>query len=401
MKPSKPRPVLVLGSTGSIGRSTLAVIAAQPERFEAWGLVAHRDVDQMLSQVQDSKPRYAVMVDPDAALELSRRLPAGLRTEVLSGAAAARELAHAQAAEVVVAAIVGAAGLPFVLAAAQSGKTILLANKEALVMAGTLFMEAVRLGGATLLPLDSEHNAIFQCLPTGADAWPHTRGVRRVILTASGGPLRNATRSQIEQATPEQACAHPNWSMGRKISVDSATMMNKGLELIEASWLFDLRPEQLEVVVHPQSIVHSLVEYLDGSTLAQLGNPDMRTPIAHALAWPERCTSGVAALDLARIGRLDFEPPDPERFPCLRLAQEAMAAGGAAPCVLNGANEISVASFLEGQIGFTQIAEINEAVMNRLGAAPVPNSLADVAALDLEARELATARARSQRSRQG
>jgi len=386
----RPQRIVVLGSTGSIGRSTLAVIAHQPDRFQAWALVARSDVEQMREQVLATRAPYAVMVDPVAAQRLKSVLPAGTRTEVLSGAQAACELAAHANADAVVAAVVGAAGLPFALAAARAGKRILLANKEALVMAGRVFMDAVQTGSATLLPLDSEHNAIFQCLPGATNQWPHTRGVRKVLLTASGGPFRRATHSEIEHATPDQACAHPNWSMGRKISVDSATMMNKGLELIEAAWLFGLPPSQLEVVVHPQSIIHSLVEYLDGSMLAQLGNPDMRTPIAHALAWPERCESGVTMLDLAKLGRLDFEAPDTHRFPCLRLAHEAMSSGGAAPCVLNGANEISVDHFLSGGLRFGQIAQINESVLNRLGHRSAPTTLEGVLDLDRESRALAT-----------
>lgn len=390
MRDPRPRRVVVLGSTGSIGRSTLAVIAHEPQKFEAWALVARSDVTHMREQILTMRPAYAVMVDPAAARELREVLPVGLRTEILSGDQAACDLAAHPQADSVVAAVVGAAGLPFALAAARAGKRILLANKEALVMAGQVFMETVRAGGATLLPVDSEHNAIFQCMPVSDTLWPHTRGVRRVLLTASGGPFRRSSLCEIEEATPDQACAHPNWSMGRKISVDSATMMNKGLELIEAAWLFDLAPSQLEVVVHPQSIVHSLVEYADGSMLAQLGNPDMRTPIAHALAWPERCESGVSMLDLARLGRLDFEAPDLVRFPCLRLALEAISSGGSGPCVLNGANEMSVAQFLAGGLRFGQIAQINESVLNRLGHQAAPTTLEGVLELDRESRALAS-----------
>jgi 1-deoxy-D-xylulose-5-phosphate reductoisomerase len=366
------------------------VIAHEPAKFEAWALVARSDVTQMREQILAMNPAYAVMVDPAAARLLHDALPSGIRTEILSGEQSACDLAAHVQADSVVAAVVGAAGLPFALAAARAGKRILLANKEALVMAGRVFMDAVRAGGATLLPVDSEHNAIFQCLPVDGTLWPHTRGVRRVWLTASGGPFRQSSLREIEDATPDQACAHPNWSMGRKISVDSATMMNKGLELIEAAWLFELSPSQLEVVVHPQSIVHSLVEYLDGSMLAQLGNPDMRTPIAHALAWPERCESGVSMLDLPRLGRLDFEGPDLVRFPCLRLALDAIAGGGAGPCVLNGANEVSVARFLAGDLRFGQIAKINESVLTRLGHQPAPTTLAGVLDLDRESRALAS-----------
>ena len=388
--PTRPRRVVVLGSTGSIGRSTLSVIAQEPTKFEPWALVARSDVAQMREQILAVQPAYAVMVDPTAAAQLREILPPGVRTEILSGEQSACDLAGHSQVDTVVAAVVGAAGLPFALAAARTGKRILLANKEALVMAGRVFMDAVRAGDATLLPVDSEHNAIFQCLPVSGSLWPHTRGVSRVLLTASGGPFRRSTLREIEEATPDQACAHPNWSMGRKISVDSATMMNKGLELIEAAWLFDLAPKQLDVVVHPQSIVHSLVEYSDGSMLAQLGNPDMRTPIAHALAWPERCTSGVSMLDLARLGRLDFEAPDLVRFPCLRLAHEAISGGGAGPCVLNGSNEVSVAHFLAGGLRFGQIAQINESVLNRLGHQPAPTNLEGVLDLDRESRALAS-----------
>ena len=326
------------------------------------------------------------MTDPAAAQCLARALrDAALPIDVLSGPEAAAEVCRDPAVDTVMAAIVGAAGLEPALAAAASGKCILLANKEAIVMAGPVFLRAVQAGGARILPIDSEHNAVFQCLPADARGG----GVRRIILTASGGPFRAFSLAQMSSVTPEQAVAHPNWRMGRKISVDSATMMNKGLELIEAHFLFGLPEPQLDVLVHPQSIIHSMVEYVDGSTLAQLGNPDMRTPIAHALAWPERIDSGVGALDLAQHGRLDFEPPDELRFPCLRLARQALRAGEAAPCVLNAANEISVEAFLSGRIGFTHIAHINEAVLQSMGAESAPQDVEQVLALDARARALA------------
>jgi 1-deoxy-D-xylulose-5-phosphate reductoisomerase len=384
-----PRNVVLLGATGSIGRSTLAVIGHQPARFKAWALVARNSVAAMHELILQHAPRYAVLTDPVAASALRQRLPTQVRTEVLDGEQAACEIAAHAEVDVVVAAIVGAAGLPTSLAAARAGKRILLANKEALVMAGQVFLNAVREGGSQLLPVDSEHNAVFQCLPASTQGSPDVTGVRRVILTASGGPFRQASLAQIANATPEQACAHPNWSMGRKISVDSATMMNKGLELIEAALLFNLPARQLDVLVHPQSIVHSLVEYIDGSVLAQLGNPDMRTPIAHALAWPERCESGVNLLDLSKHGRLDFEAPDELRFPCLRLAREALAGGAAAACVLNGANEIAVAAFLAGRLRFGQIAQLNEVVLDRLGALPGPTTLDAVLEVDALARRAA------------
>lgn len=381
----------ILGSTGSIGRSTLEVVALHPDRFRVHALVAQRDTDGMLAQCLRFAPALAVMADPQAALSLRARLmEAGSATRVESGEDAARAAVEASEVDTVMAAIVGAAGLPSAIAAARAGKRVLLANKEALVMAGGVFLAAVREGGATLLPIDSEHNAVFQCLPD-APGHPAHGGVRRVTLTASGGPFRTATAARIAAATPDEACAHPNWSMGRKISVDSASMMNKGLELIEAQLLFSLPVSRLAVLVHPQSIVHSMVEYADGSVLAQLGNPDMRTPIAHALAYPERVDSGVAALDLAALGRLDFEPPDLVRFPCLRLAFEVLAAGGGAACVLNAANEMSVAAFLAGRISFGGIADTNAAVLDALGPLAAPASLDDVLALDACAR----ARARS------
>jgi 1-deoxy-D-xylulose-5-phosphate reductoisomerase len=378
--------LVVLGSTGSIGVSTLDVVARHPARYRVAALVAHRNHERMLEQCHAFRPDRAVMTDPAAAQALAQAVrDAGLPVDVLSGPQAAAEVCRDPSVDTVMAAIVGAAGLEPALAAAASGKCILLANKEAIVMAGPVFLRAVQTGGARILPIDSEHNAVFQCLPADARGG----GVRRIILTASGGPFRAFSLAQMSSVTPEQAVAHPNWRMGRKISVDSATMMNKGLELIEAHFLFGLPEPQLDVLVHPQSIIHSMVEYVDGSTLAQLGNPDMRTPIAHALAWPDRIDSGVGALDLARHGRLDFEPPDEMRFPCLRLARQALRAGDAAPCVLNAANEMSVEAFLAGRIGFTHIAHVNEAVLQTLGAESAPQDVQQVLTLDARARALA------------
>lgn len=376
----------ILGSTGSIGMSTLDVVLRHPDRYAVEALVAHRNHVRMHEQCLAVRPRYAVLTDPQAAKALQAALVAsGCATEVLQGSAEAARVCASPSVDAVMAAIVGAAGLEPTLAAAAAGKCILLANKEAIVMAGPVFLRAVREGGARILPIDSEHNAVFQCMPHGG----HTRGVRRVVLTASGGPFRTWSAQQMATVTPAQAVAHPNWSMGRKISVDSASMMNKGLELIEAHFLFDVPEPQLEVLVHPQSIIHSMVEYVDGSTLAQLGNPDMRTPIAHALAWPERIDSGVSLLDLAAQGRLEFELPDPARFPCLRLAREALRAGEAAPCVLNAANEIAVDAFLSERIGFMEIAAINEQVLAALGSGAAPRQVDEVLALDAQARERA------------
>jgi 1-deoxy-D-xylulose-5-phosphate reductoisomerase len=375
--------LVVLGSTGSIGMSTMDVVLRHPDRYVVDALVAHRNHERMHAQCLAVKPRFAVMTDLQAAQALRLSLAsAGSATEVLAGAEAAAQVCAAPQVDTVMAAIVGAAGLEPTLSAAAAGKCILLANKEAIVMAGPVFLRAVREGGARILPIDSEHNAVFQCMP----AQGHARGVRRIVLTASGGPFRTWTEEQMRTVSPDQAVAHPNWSMGRKISVDSATMMNKGLELIEAHFLFGVPEPQLDVLVHPQSIIHSMVEYVDGSTLAQLGNPDMRTPIAHALAWPDRIESGVSLLDLAVQGRLDFEPPDEYRFPCLRLAREALRAGDAAPCVLNAANEIAVEAFLEGRISFLQIAQINAQALDALGQEPAPAQVVEVLALDARAR---------------
>lgn len=353
--------IAVLGATGSIGRSTLDVVARHPDKYRVVALSANKDVQGILAQCRDFRPQLAAMADPDSARALEQALRAeGIPTEVMAGAAGLEAVATHPDATDLMAAIVGAAGVLPTLAAVGLGRRILLANKEALVVSGALFMAAAQASGAQILPIDSEHNAVFQCLPADFSAGLRNVGVERIMLTASGGPFRRHSLEELGHVTPEQACAHPNWDMGRKISVDSATMMNKGLEVIEARWLFDARPDQIQVVVHPQSVIHSMVQYLDGSVLAQLGNPDMRTPIAHALAWPDRHSSGVASLDLFEIARLDFEPPDLQRFPCLRLAFEAIATGGTAPAVLNAANEVAVARFLAGQLAFTEIAEMVE-----------------------------------------
>ncbi|MDV5862175.1 1-deoxy-D-xylulose-5-phosphate reductoisomerase [Pseudomonas mendocina] len=381
--------VTVLGATGSIGLSTLDVIARHPGRYQVFALSGFSRLAQLQALCVQHRPRYAVVPDAEAARELQGALrAAGLVTEVLVGEAGLCAVSADPAVDCVMAAIVGAAGLRPTLAAVQAGKKVLLANKEALVMSGALFMQAVRQSGAVLLPIDSEHNAIFQCLPGDYARGLQAVGVRRVLLTASGGPFRETPLAELEHVTPEQACAHPNWSMGRKISVDSASMMNKGLEMIEACWLFDARPEQIEVVIHRQSVIHSLVDYIDGSVLAQLGNPDMRTPIAHALAWPERIDSGVSPLDLFTVGRLDFERPDEQRFPSLRLAREAAQAGGSAPAMLNAANEVAVEAFLQRRIRFSDIAGMIESVLN---AQPVQavEALDAVFDADRRARELA------------
>lgn len=383
--------VTVLGSTGSIGTSTLDVLGRHPQRYQVWALTANTQVDLLLQQTIQFKPRYAVMRDHRAAEQLDAALREhGAETVVLSGEAGLCQVAAE--ADITMAAIVGSAGLLPTLAAVEAGRKVLLANKEALVMAGGLFMQAVARSGATLLPIDSEHNAIFQCLPpidaSDKSGGMPLRGVRRILLTASGGPFRDRSAASLAAVTPDEACAHPNWSMGRKISVDSATMMNKGLELIEACWLFDTGPDRVDVVVHPQSVVHSMVEYVDGSVLAQLGNPDMRTPIAHALAWPQRIDSGVGSLDLIAQGRLDFEAPDPQRFPCLRLAREAAEAGGCASAVLNAANEVAVAAFLDGRLAFVDIPRVLEQVMSRLDNVE-PATLDAVQAADARAREAA------------
>jgi len=378
----------VLGATGSIGLSTLDVVGRHPERYQVFALSGYSQVEQLLALCLRHSPAFAVVPSADAALRLRADLAAaGSATEVLEGEAGLCQVAAASEVDAVMAAIVGAAGLRPTLAAVEAGKKGLLANKEALVMSGALFMDAVRRSGAVLLPIDSEHNAIFQCLPGDYARGLGAVGVRRILLTASGGPFRETPSAQLEAVTPEQACAHPNWSMGRKISVDSASMMNKGLELIEACWLFDAAPAQVEVVVHPQSVIHTLVDYVDGSVLAQLGNPDMRTPIANALAWPERIDSGVAPLDLFAIARLDFQAPDPQRFPCLRLARQAAEAGDSAPAVLNAANEVAVEAFLQRRIRFPEIAGMIEQVLEQEPVVPL-TSLDAVFAADQRAREL-------------
>ena len=378
----------VLGATGSIGGSTLDVASRHPGRYRIFALTAHTAVQPLLELCARHKPRYAVLSGTAPDDTLARRF-ALAGSELLFGPAALERVAGDPQCGVVMAAIVGAAGLPATLAAARAGKRILLANKEALVMAGDLFMRAVRQAGAELLPIDSEHNAVFQCLSGNS-----RQHVRRIVLTASGGPFRSVPVEKLAAVTPAQACAHPNWVMGPKISVDSATMMNKGLEVIEARWLFDLAPEQIEIVIHPQSIVHSLVEYLDGSVIAQMSNPDMRVPIAHALGFPERIESGARALDLGTIGQLSFERSDPARFPCVRLAYEALKAGGTAPAILNAANETAVEAFLGGRLAFTGIARVIE---QTLGEVPVraAENLDAIVSADRDARQAAGVRVRS------
>jgi len=404
----------VLGATGSVGASTLDVVARHPDRFKIVALTANRNDELLARQCERFQPLLAVMADADSAVRLRQRL-SGLscQTEVLHGAQGLVDAAQLAEADAVMAAIVGAAGLMPSLAAARAGKRVLLANKEALVMSGRLFMDAVREAGALLLPIDSEHNAVFQCMPqpgsfdgtgdglggnrldgssterTHGHSLRHA-GVRRIVLTGSGGPFREVPFEQLHDVSPAQACAHPTWSMGRKISVDSATMMNKGLEVIEACWLFDAPAEKVDVVVHRQSVIHSMVEYEDGSVLAQLGNPDMRTPIAHALAWPDRVESGVAALDLVKVGQLDFQAADLQRFPCLRLGFAAARSGSAASAVLNAANEVAVQSFLDERIRFTHIARLIEDVLEK-AELHEPDSLDDVLALDAQGRRLAKA----------
>ena len=398
--------ITILGATGTIGNNTLDVIKRHRTEFEVFALTANQQVNRLFNLCDEWLPRYAVMADCDAAEQLAQRLnESNIPTQVLSGVEGLSQVASSPEVDILMAAIVGSAGLLPTLAAAQAGKRILLANKEALVMAGQLFIDAVLKNGAELLPIDSEHNAIFQCMPpaafryltlehqTGAweenrEKWEQEFGIERILLTASGGPFRTYPIEQLHAVTPKQACAHPNWNMGRKISVDSATMMNKGLEVIEACWLFSTRPEKIEVVLHPQSIIHSLVEYTDGSVLAQLGNPDMRTPIAHALAWPKRIHAGVASLNLLEIGRLEFEAVDFTRFPCLRLAIDAILAGGTTTAILNAANEVAVQAFLDKQLGFTAIPKVIEATLARLNGR-VASSLDMVLEDDAHARELA------------
>jgi 1-deoxy-D-xylulose-5-phosphate reductoisomerase len=378
--------IAVLGSTGSIGASTLDVVARHRERFRVHTLAARSDHRRLLAQCLAHRPQRAIMEDARAAQSLDAALrSSGLPTRVECGAAALCDAVRDPEVAVVMAAIVGAAGLPSTIAAALAGKRVLLANKESLVVGGALLVAAARTGGATLIPIDSEHNAIFQCMPAGGSTGVPASGVRRILLTASGGPFLRKSRAEMAHATPDEACAHPRWRMGRKISVDSATLMNKGLELIEACVLFGMEPGQVEVVVHPQSIVHSLVEYLDGSMLAQLSNPDMRVPIAHALGWPERLASGVESLDIIRASRLDFEAPDHDRFPCLALARSAAEAGGTAPAVLNAANEVAVEAFLERRLPFGAIAEVIAEVITRHDVRQI-SCLGDVEQADVWAR---------------
>jgi len=382
------RRLAILGATGSVGVSTLDVVARHPHRFEVVALTAHTQSERLLAQCRRFAPRFAVVGDAAAAPALQQHLHAeGLSTLVLAGPEALVQAATLPDVDLVMAAIVGAAGLPATLAAARAGKRVLLANKEALVMAGQLFRQAVQSSGAQLLPIDSEHNAVLQSLPAGFDGDLAGAGVRRILLTASGGPFLRTPQDRLAQVTPDEACAHPNWVMGRKISVDSATMMNKGLEVIEACVLFGARPEQVEVVVHPQSVVHSMVEYVDGSVLAQLSNPDMRTPIAHALGYPERIESGVRPLNFFELGALNFEAPDLARFPCLRLAYAALAAGESGAVTLSAANEVAVDRFLRRELGFDRIPVLIEEVLSRAAFGGL-RDLAHVLEVDREARAL-------------
>jgi len=384
----------ILGSTGSIGASTLSVVEQFPDRFQVFALSAKQQVERLYQQCLRYRPSYAVMADADAATELETKLKSdGQSVKVLSGSEGLQQIASMAEVDIVMAAIVGAAGLLPSLAAARAGKKLLLANKEALVMSGALFMQSVKQHGAQLLPIDSEHNAVFQCLPNrfaqaGEQPTLSDLGVSRILLTASGGPFRQRELHTLAEVTPEQACAHPNWSMGRKISVDSATMMNKGLEVIEAHWLFNASADQIEVIVHPQSIIHSMVQYVDGSVLAQLGNPDMRTPIAHALAWPERMSSGVAALDLVAAAQLQFEAADLSRFPCLGLAYQALRQGGTAAAVLNAANEVAVEAFLQGRLSYLEIPVLVESVLAQ-ASIDAASDLQHVLTADAQARQLA------------
>lgn len=381
--------ITILGSTGSIGLSTLDVLSRHADDYQIYALSANRSVELLLSQCLQYQPEVAVMIDDDAADQLAAQLKnSDCATQVLSGESALEKIASAKQVDIVVAAIVGAAGLMPTLAAAKSGKRILLANKEALVMSGAILMREVKANHATLLPVDSEHNAIWQCLPVHQEQQYvfDNKGIRKIILTASGGPFRDWDIDDLATVTPEQAIAHPNWSMGQKISVDSATMMNKGLEVIEAHWLFGLPSDQIEVLLHRQSIIHSMVDYVDGSVLAQMGNPDMRTPIANTLAWPQRIDSGVSALDLVKIGQLDFSKADFRRFPCLALAYQALEAGGTSTAILNAANEIAVDAFLKSQLGFVQIAEVITSALKSIPAVEV-NTLETVLKADADARQ--------------
>ena len=394
MKETKVQNVTILGSTGTIGLQTLDVIARHANEYKVFALAANSNVDALLQQCLQFKPEIAVLLDEKAALDLRAKLKANYsKTQVLIGMSGLEQVSSDAQVDIVMAAIVGAAGLKPAMAAARAGKRILLANKETLVMAGSLFMDAVKKGGATLLPIDSEHNAIFQVMPPASANYLacgdiDTIGIKKIILTASGGPFRTYTQQQLENVTPELALKHPNWVMGAKITIDSATLMNKGLEVIEAHWLFNAKPSQIEVVVHPQSIIHSMVEYIDGSILAQLGNPDMRTPIAYALGYPKRIESGVASLNLLEIAKLEFEAPDVKRFPCLQLAYDALTAGGTAPAILNAANEVAVAAFLNKQIHFLDIATIIKKALNSIPSSPV-TSLEQLISVDETARSFA------------
>ncbi|HIJ22270.1 MAG: 1-deoxy-D-xylulose-5-phosphate reductoisomerase [Gammaproteobacteria bacterium] len=368
--------IAILGATGSIGQSTLDVVSQHPDRFRVVALTAFRQIDLLTAQCAQFKPDFAVIADESLAGALTEKLhKVSPDTVVLSGVTGLEQVATDPKVDQVMAAIVGAAGLQPTLAAVRAGKRILLANKESLVMAGALFMQEVQQSGAVLLPIDSEHNAIYQCLPQHAPLGVMPAGVEKILLTGSGGPFRDRPLDQMDCVTPEEAVAHPNWSMGKKISVDSATMMNKGLELIEACWLFGVSPEQIQVVLHPESMIHSMVQYNDGSVLAQMGNPDMRTPISYAMGWPERIGSGVGHLDLFEVAQFNFEPPDLQRYPCLRLASDAMQTGGDAPMVLNAANEVAVEAFLEKRIGFTEIAAVVERALEYWAVESVDNLL--------------------------
>jgi 1-deoxy-D-xylulose-5-phosphate reductoisomerase len=382
--------LVVLGATGSIGKSTLDVVARHPDRFEVVGLTAQSRIDELSALCLRHRPRFAVVSDEGNAARLRvMLLAAGLNTEVLAGSVALEQVAALPGVDTVMAAIVGAAGLRPTLAAVRAGKKVLLANKEALVMAGDLFIAEVHRAKAVLLPIDSEHNAVFQSMPADYAGDLDAKGIRRILLTASGGPFRSLPLDQFAHITPAQACAHPKWVMGRKISVDSATMMNKGLEVIEAHYLFNAPAERIEIVIHPQSVIHSMVQYIDGSVIAQLGNPDMRTPIAHALAYPQRIDSGVEPLDLMQIGQLNFERPDAARFPCIGLAYRALRQAGTAPAILNAANEVAVADFLADRLPFSRIADVIAATLDALPATSAVD-LATVTAADHEARSVAT-----------
>jgi len=379
--------VCILGATGSIGVNTLDVVARHPDKYKIVALSANSQVDRLVEQCVQYQPEYAVIANENAVEELKRKLKSkNISAQVLAGVEGLEKIASLPHVDYVMAAIVGAAGLKPTLAAARAGKRILLANKEALVMSGQIFMDEVKKNNAELLPIDSEHNAIFQCLPQDYEKGLSESGITKILLTGSGGPFRTRSSHELENVTPDEACAHPNWSMGRKISVDSATMMNKGLEIIEACWLFNTSPDNIQVVVHPQSVIHSMVQYSDGSVLAQLGQPDMRTPIAHALSWPERIESGVEKLDFFAVAKLEFEQPDYERFPCLRLAEEAIRKGGTAPAILNAANEVAVASFLDNELKFTDIAYIVEQTLANLTSRSA-DSLTEVLEDDLAARK--------------